>query len=774
MYLLNQEPFPELPRKERDSLVSVAFLGRDLCFVDVNAPFAALSDVPIADHAGQRLREILPDLAPALEPLLLQTMTTGEPITDMEVRGDTPAVASGKCWRMSCYPTQTYNGTILGVHIVIMMGNASATDGHLISVRDGTARQQAESGLLFYSTVLDHINDAVVAIDPHYCVTYWSPAAERLYGIAAAEALGQPLMSLYTYRWYDSEDEAWAYAALTTTGMWQGENVHVTRDGREHAVESAVRVVRDAEGHDQGLLAVIRDISARKAVEVARDEALALLDTLLAQAPVGFAFLDQELRYRRVNAQLAEINGVPVEAHLGRTVREVVPELAETAEPIFQRVLATCEPYLGLELHGETAAAPGSQRHWLESLYPVCMADGQILGIGVIIVEITERKRAEDALRESELRFRRFAETIGDIFWMSDPGKGKLLYISPAYEQISGRSSQALYTNFRVWLDAIHPDDRTRVERAFFTEIYAGSYDEEFRFIRDDGSIRWIRDRGFPLYDDSGALVCAAGIAEDITERKEAEEERMQLLAQAQAARAEAEEAVRVREAFLSVAAHELKNPLTALLGQAQLFHRRMLKTESTSARDQRTIESIIDQGWRMKDLIDTLLDVSRIERGQLVIERQPVNICTLARQVVQTLQPTLVAHTLHEQIPDKPLLVNGDAMRLEQVFHNLLGNAIKYTPDGGAISLHVTAQDDQICLYVMDEGIGIPADALPHLFRRFYRANNAISHSASGFGVGLYVVKEIVTLHGGRITVESVEGQGSSFHVYLPVERQK
>jgi PAS domain S-box-containing protein len=246
--------------------------------------------------------------------------------------------------------------------------------------------------------------------------------------------------------------------------------------------------------------------------------------------------------------------------------------------------------------------------------------------------------------------------------------------------------------------------------------------------------------------------------------------ERARLFAAEQAARADAQAAVHIRDAFLSIASHELKNPLTSLLGNAQLLQRRLARSGTASDRDQQTITLIINQAARLNKLLITLLDVSQIERGQLSIERAPLDLCELVQRVVNEVQSTLTLHTITATTAGAPMLIEGDVLRLEQVLQNLIQNAIKYSPVGGHIAVALEQREQLASVSVTDEGIGIPQQALPHLFERFYRAAQLDTSGISGLGIGLYVVKEIVTLHGGTITVTSAEGVGSTFTLSFPL----
>jgi signal transduction histidine kinase/integral membrane sensor domain MASE1 len=246
--------------------------------------------------------------------------------------------------------------------------------------------------------------------------------------------------------------------------------------------------------------------------------------------------------------------------------------------------------------------------------------------------------------------------------------------------------------------------------------------------------------------------------------------ERSGLYAQERAARSTAEAAVRLRDVFLTTAAHELKTPLTAILGYAELLERQLQKGNGAE-REQRAVQAVRTQAQRLNKRVAGLLELGRIEHDQLRLERAPLDLCALARRVVAESEPLLSQHTIACSTPEGAVMVNGDELRLEQVLDNLIQNAIKYSPDGGRVTVCIEQQHDKAWLLVSDQGIGIPHTAIPELFNRFYRAPNVEPLQMTGMGIGLYVVKEIVQLHGGTIGVESTEGVGSTFRVCLPLD---
>ena len=245
--------------------------------------------------------------------------------------------------------------------------------------------------------------------------------------------------------------------------------------------------------------------------------------------------------------------------------------------------------------------------------------------------------------------------------------------------------------------------------------------------------------------------------------------ERSRLYAAEQQARSAAQEAVHLRDAFLSIASHELKTPVTALLGYVDLLQRRAVQS-GVEERDLRSIRIIHDQAWRLTNLIGSLLDISRIETGQLRLDPTPLDLRALVEQIIGEMEPVFERYSFSCDLPLEALIVEGDAVRLEQVLHNLFQNATRYSPAGGTVTIRLRREDQIARLSVTDQGIGIPEAALPHIFQRFFRAHTGDTHRISGLGIGLYVVKEIVELHGGTVEVESVEGVGSTFTVCLPL----
>ena len=382
-----------------------------------------------------------------------------------------------------------------------------------------------------------------------------------------------------------------------------------------------------------------------------------------------------------------------------------------------------------------------------------------------------KRDQAVSAQRYSDEQFSQMAETIPSVFWMFDLQAQQPIYVSPAYETIWGHSRNDLHGNLSRWIETIHPDDRAQVQAAVARCVERGSSDEEYRIIRPDGALRWIRDRGFVVHDDAGQPIRLVGVAEDITDLKQAEAEREQLLAREQAAREQAESANRIKDEFLAVLSHELRTPMNPILGWSNLLQQGKLDP----ARTTQAITTIERNAKLQVQLIEDLLDISRILRGKLTLTTFPVQLSTVIYAAIDTVRLAIDAKAIHLSISLEEVgQVLGDAARLQQVLWNLLSNAVKFTPTGGQIDIELIQISNQAQIQVRDTGKGIHPDFLPDVFEHFRQEDGATTRKFGGLGLGLAIVRQIVEMHGGRVSADSPGiGQGAIFTVHIPVASQ-
>ena len=397
--------------------------------------------------------------------------------------------------------------------------------------------------------------------------------------------------------------------------------------------------------------------------------------------------------------------------------------------------------------------------------------------VTIIAVDITERKQVLEALWESTERYRYVVETVPNIVWRAC-SDGNSDFVNHRWVEYTGCGvEQALQMG---WLQFIHPDDVLRVQ-AFWQSTTSNTnslYEIQYRLKYIDGTYRWNLVRGYPIIDEQGNVIKWFGSCTDIHDQKELEAQRNQLLAEAQAAREEAELANRTKDEFLAIVSHELRSPLNAILGWTKLLKTRNFDSANTA----RALEVIERNTVAQVQLIEDLLDISRMIRGNLRLTLQPVNLATTIETTVNNLRLSADAKKIDLQIKNyaTKCLVLGDMNRLQQIVSNLLTNAIKFTPSLGRVEicLEIVNCKDVTChvstaaqITVTDTGKGISADFLPYIFERFRQVENTTTRAKDGLGLGLAIVRHLVELHNGAITASSLgKGQGATFTVTLPL----
>ena len=366
-------------------------------------------------------------------------------------------------------------------------------------------------------------------------------------------------------------------------------------------------------------------------------------------------------------------------------------------------------------------------------------------------------QHTQTELRNSEERFRQLTENIEDVFWMFDLQSRAVLYVNNAYDSFWGRAAAQLQQNTGDWLDAIHADDRSAVAARWEGAQHGEHYDEEYRLLLADGTLRWVRDRAFQVRDAGHTPYRIARISSDITQRKT-----MEGLLRA---------ADDNKNDFLATLAHELRNPLSPIRNAVALMG---VADASEVEVHRKARQVIMRQVGHLARLVDDLLDVARISEGKLALKLEDLELQSVLEPALETARPLMESrgHTLTVAVPPQPIRLRGDPVRLAQAVGNLLHNAAKFTVVGGEIRLEVTLPaPDRVRIAVRDNGIGISTENLPRIFDMFAQGASAHDRAHDGLGIGLSLVSKMVQMHGGTVYAESAgTDQGSSFVIELPV----
>ena len=450
---------------------------------------------------------------------------------------------------------------------------------------------------------------------------------------------------------------------------------------------------------------------------------------------------------------LPPIAPVPYETWSGAVHPEDLPAVEGILrEMILQKDQATAE-FRIRRSNGDTREVSSIERAVLDEQGTV----NRVIGVNM---DVTERHRAENALRESEAQFRQLADNIREVFFIQTPDPLRTTYMSPAYDEIWGRPRLELYDRPAAWIESVSAEDRERVARVFAQSMQGLPTEMEFRLMRPDGSVRWIHSRSFPVLDSKGKFIRAVGIAEDITERR-------RVLEEVRSAKAAAEAANQTKSEFLANMSHELRTPLNGIMGITDLA----LDTELTS-QQREYLGMVRSSADSLLMVINDILDFSKIEAGKLDFESIEFNLRRSMEMTMKALavraQEKGLELNCHVR-PRVPEVLVGDPGRLRQIVVNLVGNAIKFT-ERGEVKVEVREESVEpgstlLHFTVTDSGIGIPQEKQSTIFDPFTQADGSTARRYGGSGLGLTISRRLVDMFGGRLWLESLVGKGATFH---------
>lgn len=590
------------------------------------------------------------------------------------------------------------------------------------------------------------------------CIAMFDRAMNYLaYSRRWLEVHGEGLPSLLGRNHYEVHPDlpaAWRQVharALAGETLKQDADRWLRADGSEHWLRWAVLPWKDAAGAIGGIIIHSDDITESVRAEKALREREEDLNRAQVVGHIGSWRLDLDLNRLTWSPENYRIFGLSPGAPLTyQTFLECIhPEDRAEVDRSWQAALGG-EPYdiqHRLLVHGEVK--------WVREKAELEFdAEGRLLGGFGITQDITDLKAAEQALRDSEERFQLAAEVGRSGTWDWNVRTGEIVWSRGHYELLGYREG-AVRPGYDAWLQRVHVEDREQIEAQIRrTMAERTDYVAEFRVLWPDGTVHWMSARGRFEYGDDGTCQRMVGVMADISTLKQAE--------------IALREADQRKDEFLAMLAHELRNPLTPIRNAAHVIGQLDLPEPRL-----RWAQDIIErQVSHLARLVDELLDVSRIVRGKVTLKLAPVELAELVRQSWESVQPIMSAkgHRLEVRMPEERVYLKGDMVRLVQILQNLLTNAAKYTPDGGRIELLGQVRGTEMEFRVRDNGMGISPELLPSVFDLFRQGKRTLDRAQGGLGIGLTLVRQLVELHGGRVSVASPgPGQGACFTVRLP-----
>jgi PAS domain S-box-containing protein len=613
-----------------------------------------------------------------------------------------------------------------------------------------TQRKLAEEALKRseekYRELISSSIDGIVSNDAQMRIIIWNQGAEKIFGYTEKEMLGQPIAKIIPEKEHQKLEKVQRALYKVGAGKTSSriiEGLGLRKDGKEIPIELSVSTKKYED--NSITTAIIRDVTERKEAEEKLRISEERFRDLFENASDLIQSVAQDGRFVYVNKAWRKALGYTEKELPKLTVWDIIhPDHLAHCQEIFQSVMRGETNYI------ETVffAKNGKAIHVEGNANNYCL-EGKIMATRGIFRDVTERKEAEERLRESEESYRDLFENASD-FIQSVAQDAHFVYVNKAWREVLGYREKEI-AKLVLW-DIIHPDDIKRCKKIFNTVMAGKAFKNvETVFITKNGKFIHVEGNVNVVFKE-GQVVATRAIFRDITERKEAEEKLRKI--------------DRMKAEFLSNVSHELRTPLQSISGFTKLLMNGQVPDPATQ---QEFLQIIDRESSYLGNLINSLLDMSRLESGRFQINKTRISIRQTVIDAIKSFNS--LAHekdiTLTGEIPPELPEMELDAGRLRQVFFNLLSNAIKYSDPGGKVTLKALEREDDLLFQVADRGIGMSQKALQHIFERFYRAEDKLARG--GTGLGLYITRQIIEAHGGHIWAESKINKGSTFSFNLP-----
>jgi PAS domain S-box-containing protein len=645
-------------------------------------------------------------------------------------------------------------------------GNPAIVRGVIVDISAAKAREE-EAGAVEnrFQRVVEHL-PAIVYLEAVErdeelpgAMLYVSPQVEPILGFTPEEWMADPVAWARQFHPDDRARVRREYDRIERTGGdFRAEYRMYTRTGEIRWMRDEAALVRDPDGTPRYWQGIMFDVTAERESEERARTSEARYGALVDQIP-AIVYSEHPtadaLGLMFINERVEHLLGISREEWLadpGVWLASIHPEDRERVRAENERVEATGEPF---EAEYRMIARDGRVRWFADRAVLVLAADGRPAYWQGVMLDITDRKRAEAERSEAEERYRVLVEQIPVVVYVDPVEEGPTVYMSPQSEAMFGYAPEEWYADPDLWSKIIVPEDRDRLDAEPPTDAATAS---SYRVVAKDGRIVWVHDTSTLIHDEEGTPRFWQGALVDVTEqhrRQELERDLERQRDEADRLRAEDE----MRTTFLQAVSHDLRTPLAAILGLAVTLERDDIDLPHDETRD--LARRIAQNARKLDALVSDFLDLERLRRGLARPEFAPVDLGALVREIVAN-SDLVGARRLALDVA--PLSVRADGAMVERIVDNLLGNAVKHTPGDSRIWVRVERTDDGALVIVEDDGPGVDPDERERIFEAYRQG----SHAAMGSGVGLALVATFAELHGGRAWVQEREGGGASFRVLL------
>ena len=761
-------------RRAVDQIDSMlAYWDREMRCRFANRAYARWFGVDPDALRGQSIRDLLgPELFALNEPYIRGALAGQAQVFERIVPGPDGVQRHS----LATYTPDVQDGVLLGfVAHVTEVTPLKQTEARLkatvesleaeIQRRQASEERLAETrqGL---AVTLASIDAGFIATDREGRVTELNVVAEQVTGWTASEARGCSVWQVFQREGRPPDlvqrnpVEVMIEQGITVDLAQQV--VAIARDGATAPVELRAALMHGADGSVRGIAMVFRDMGRVLRAEADARRLAAIVESS-RDAIIGKT-LDGRITSWNLGAQA--LFGWRADEAIGQPIQMLIPPDRQHEETAIVARLAQGEPVSAFDTL--RLAKDGSLREVSLSISPIRDAAGRIVGASKIARDVTSQRRAEAARRASEARLRFTLESAQIGEWELDLATGRM-HRSAWHARCFGLTDAADEWTFETFLARIHPDDRDRVAADFRQALTAGTdMRTECRVVWPDASIHWISAHGSLQHDEGGRAIRMLGIVTDITAQQQAQAARETAL-RLEAENRRIQEANQLKSQFLANMSHELRTPLNAIIGFADLLRSGAVPPDSPKRVD--FLGHIADSGRHLLQLINDVLDLSKVESGRFEFFPEPVDLSRLVRDAVATLQPQAQRKriTIDVEVDGALADVQLDPARLKQVLYNYLSNAIKFSAADGRVTVRAAAEGAaHLRLEVQDDGIGIAERDLPRLFTEFQQLDSGSTKTHAGTGLGLALTRRLVQAQGGSVGVQSRLGEGSIFHIVL------